>query len=133
MKKQAKHELNNAQIGLKWGQMGRPKMTKRPRTLQKRPFREKLRILMVLGTIGSSTGRFLGHFGSDLGIQKQEKTPSSESAKRSLQKMLKLWPKASINMLESMQKSSENTYGFRMCQTLKKHCKTTVKTLFLRD
>ena len=30
-----------------------------------------------------------------------------------------------------MQKPSENTYGFRMCQTLKKHCKTIVKTCFL--
>ena len=35
-------------------------------------------------------------------------------------------------MSESMYKSSENTSGFRMCQTLKKHCKTAVKTLFLR-
>ena len=58
--------------------MGSPKMTAGTRTPPKRPFGGKLEILMVLGTIGGSTGSFLCHFGSHFGIKNRKNGMSKD-------------------------------------------------------
>ena len=58
--------------------MGSPKMTAGTRTPPKRPFGGKFEILMVLGTIGGSTGSFLSHFGSHFGIRNRKNGMSKD-------------------------------------------------------
>ena len=58
--------------------MGSPKMTAGTRTPPKRLFGGKFEILMVLGTIGGSTGSFLSNFGSHFGIRNRKNGMSKD-------------------------------------------------------